>query len=307
MGRPLRIEYENACYHVMSHGIGKTWIYKDQRDFENFKDVLYDVVIKYKFKFSSAVLMKSHYHLSLHTPLANLSAGMVRLNSAYAKKYNKRYNRKGHLFRHRYLAKLIQEEQYFLTVVRYTNQNISKVDKHIRVEEYDGNILKSYLEGDSKAVKILGIDSIINEFHGIDGFLQWLNNKQPDPFNNLKDDYFLGKSDWINDIKNKYLDDDLNCEINKHDTLMRHSEQQGLIFRELEKYKCRNDYNNLVIYCLNKFSQLKNDEIALKMQVKNPDAVSQRVYKMKAKIHRDVTLMKIIQSIENLIAGKSQK
>ena len=36
MSRPLRIEYEDAYYHVMNRGRGRQWIFPDSGYYEDF-------------------------------------------------------------------------------------------------------------------------------------------------------------------------------------------------------------------------------------------------------------------------------
>jgi len=79
MARQLRIEYEGALYHVMSHGNGFQWIYKSYDNYSDYIDLLLEVQAKYKFIIHSYILMRNHYHILLETPLGNLSRGMLYL------------------------------------------------------------------------------------------------------------------------------------------------------------------------------------------------------------------------------------
>jgi putative transposase len=47
-------------------------------------------------------LMTTHFHLVLATKVDALSAGMERLNGDYARSFNHRHNRRGHLFAERF-------------------------------------------------------------------------------------------------------------------------------------------------------------------------------------------------------------
>jgi REP element-mobilizing transposase RayT len=123
MGRPKRIEYENAFYHVMSHGNGRQWIYKSEEHLKIFIESLEKVVTKYKVKIHCFVLMRNYYHILLETPLGNLSDIMLMFNREFARMYNKLENRKGSVFKQRYKAILIEKEEYYLNVLRYISQN----------------------------------------------------------------------------------------------------------------------------------------------------------------------------------------
>ena len=67
--------------------------------------------------------MENHYHLFVETPRANLDDAMQRLNGTYAMRFNRHHERTGHVFQGRYGAKLITDDDYALTVVRYIAAN----------------------------------------------------------------------------------------------------------------------------------------------------------------------------------------
>ena len=123
MGRQLRIEYPGALYHVMSHGNGLQWIYRQPAHLHIFKYFIKNIVLKYKFKIHAIVLMRNHYHILLETPLANLSRGMKQFNQEFAKMFNKLKYRKGSVFKDRYKAILIEKENYYWSVLKYICQN----------------------------------------------------------------------------------------------------------------------------------------------------------------------------------------
>jgi REP element-mobilizing transposase RayT len=68
-------------------------------------------------------LLKNHFHLLLRSGEAGLSAFMRRLQTGYAVSFNRRHRRAGHLFQNRYKSVLVEEEPYFLELVRYIHLN----------------------------------------------------------------------------------------------------------------------------------------------------------------------------------------
>ena len=67
--------------------------------------------------------MQNHIHLLLRCSLETLSILMGNLLADYARYYNKRHERTGHLFQGRFNSKAVQNEQQFLATVRYIHQN----------------------------------------------------------------------------------------------------------------------------------------------------------------------------------------
>jgi putative transposase len=125
MGRPLRIQYPGAVYHVMARGSHGQVIYADDKDRERFLETLAEACQKTGWRVHAYVLMANHYHLLIETPEGNLVAGMKWLQSAYTQRYNRRHKLFGHLFQGRYKAVIVdeQESMYFQVVSTYIHLN----------------------------------------------------------------------------------------------------------------------------------------------------------------------------------------
>ena len=84
-------------------------------------------------------LMGNHFHLALRTGTAKLARTMTRMLTGYATSFNKRHRRDGHLFQNRFKSTVVDEERYFLALIRYIHLNPVRA-KLVR----DVNELKSY-------------------------------------------------------------------------------------------------------------------------------------------------------------------
>ena len=89
MARPLRIEYENAVYHVTARGNERKRIYFCDADYRKFLQYIEEAKKKYAILLHSYVLLSNHYHLIIETPGANLSRTMHYINSAYTSYINR--------------------------------------------------------------------------------------------------------------------------------------------------------------------------------------------------------------------------
>jgi len=123
MSRPLRIEFENALYHVTSRGNRREPIFVDDADRRAFLDTIGQSMERFDTTAYAYCLMGNHYHLVLRTRLANLSRLMRHINGTYAQAYNRRHDKVGHLFQGRFNAILVQYDAYFLEVCRYVDLN----------------------------------------------------------------------------------------------------------------------------------------------------------------------------------------
>ena len=123
MARPLRVEFEDAVYHVMARGGERRAIVRSDGDRDKWVRLLGRTVERFGWRVYSFALMDNHFHLFLQTPQANLSAGMAHLNGSYAGYFNYRHGRVGHLFQGRFRSVLVEERGYFLEVSRYVHLN----------------------------------------------------------------------------------------------------------------------------------------------------------------------------------------
>lgn len=123
MAYPHRIEFPGALHHVTSRGAARAPIYHDSFDRELFLELLADSVARCGWQCHAYCLMTNHYHLLVETAAPTLAAGMQRLNSRYARAFNHRHERAGHLFESRYQAILVERESHLLELARYVVLN----------------------------------------------------------------------------------------------------------------------------------------------------------------------------------------
>jgi putative transposase len=123
MSRPLRIEYENAFYHVMNRGRGRDNTFLSDDDFKYFLYSIEQASLRFNIEVHSYCLMTNHYHLLIKTPDANLGRAMKHINGLYTQYFNRAHNIDGALFRGRYKAVLVDADNYLLHVSRYIHRN----------------------------------------------------------------------------------------------------------------------------------------------------------------------------------------
>ncbi len=127
MPRPPRKQFSGALYHVTSRGNGRGRIFFDDSDRERFLSQLQDCLENYGVVLYAYVLMTNHYHLLVRTANPNLSRFMQRLNTSYALYSRYKHRKPGHQLEGRYKAKLVQGDEYLMTLTRYIHLNPVKV------------------------------------------------------------------------------------------------------------------------------------------------------------------------------------
>jgi REP-associated tyrosine transposase len=135
MARPLRIEYPNACYHVMNRGDNRRIIFEKDDDYRLFLDRLANFSEIYNVQIIAYCLMPNHFHLYIKTPEGNLSRFMQSLSTSFTSIKNQQQKTSGHLFQGRYKALIVEDKLYSQILSRYIHLN------PIRMEKYHGTSL----------------------------------------------------------------------------------------------------------------------------------------------------------------------
>lgn len=208
MARPLRIEYENAVYHITSRGNGRNNIFLDDDDRKKILSVLHSVVKRYNWICHTYCLMSNHYHLVIETPEGNLSRGMRQLNGAYTQAFNAKHNCVGHLFQGRYKAILIEKESHLLEVCRYVVLNPIRSKMIADLEEWKWSSYFAMI-GKIKATNFLYTDWILAQFAKEIDIAQKKYEKfviegitADNPFKKVTGQIFLGGEEFIANISN---------------------------------------------------------------------------------------------------------
>lgn len=130
MARHWRVRYSGAKYHLTARGKGRQDIFELDEDRERFLEQLKDAMEADEIVLHAYVLMSTHYHLLVETPLGNVQKFMQRLNTAYAMYYRFKRDKVGHCFQGRYGAKLVKDDEYILRLTRYIHLNPVKIARY---------------------------------------------------------------------------------------------------------------------------------------------------------------------------------
>jgi putative transposase len=109
--------------HVTSRGNGRMTIFRDEIDYLSFLRMLGQVVADEPWLCHAYCLMPNHVHLLLETPPNGLARGMQRLNGRYARRFNERHDRSGHVFEGPYHAEPVTRDEHLLETSRYVVLN----------------------------------------------------------------------------------------------------------------------------------------------------------------------------------------
>ncbi|MDD5081689.1 MAG: transposase [Candidatus Omnitrophica bacterium] len=163
MSRPLRIEFNDAFYHVMNRGRRREDVFFDDGDRYLFFSVLKEAIKLFNIKIYAYCLMSNHYHLLISTPDANLSRAMRHINGVYTQKVNRKHNFEGSLFKGRYKAVLFDESNYFSRFVRYIHRNPRRAGLEQTLGNYKWSSYNLYLRK-QKRFEWLSVDEGLSYF-----------------------------------------------------------------------------------------------------------------------------------------------
>jgi REP element-mobilizing transposase RayT len=107
----------------MSRGIDRGLLFRDDLDRQIYVETLSKNLIESAASCLAWALMPNHVHLVVRTGSRPLSAVMQRLGTGYARYFNERHGRVGHLFQGRYKSLLVEEDPHLLVLLRYVHRN----------------------------------------------------------------------------------------------------------------------------------------------------------------------------------------
>ena len=129
----------------MLRGINRQQIFEDEEDRQRLMETLLRYRDECGYTVYAYCLMGNHIHLLLKEGKDELDAVIKRIAGSYAYWYNWKYRRSGHLFQDRFKSEPVEDDSYYLTVLRYIHQNPVKANLCKNVEDYPYSSVQEYL------------------------------------------------------------------------------------------------------------------------------------------------------------------
>ncbi|MCL5422073.1 MAG: transposase [Nitrospirae bacterium] len=323
MGRPLRIEYPGALYHITSRGNERKEIYLDEDDRLKFLAILEDYHERYGILIHSYVLMDNHYHLILETPKGNLVQVMQGINGGFTGYFNRRYGRSGHLFQGRYKGVLVDKDSYLVELSRYVHLNPVRASVVKRPEEYKWSSYPGYI-AKGKEVTYVEYAWVLSKFgndikRGREKYRRYVEEglkegREETPLKAVQGQVVLGGEDFVEKIKRMLKGRELSSDILERKRFMVVPNPGDVIKEvaktfetdeELIKKKGRKDNTarKAAIYFVQRYSGLSNEEIGKIFGGIHFSAVSKASDRLKKEMADDRRLAKRIEKINSSFKG----
>ena len=145
MPRQARRKSESGIYHIMLRGINQQQIFEDEEDGFRFLETLSKYKEQCGYEIYAYCLMSNHVHILLKEGKENLTLVLKRIAGSYVYWYNWKYRRCGHLFQDRFKSEPVEDDAYFLTVIRYIHQNPIKAGICKNIDGYKFSSYNEYI------------------------------------------------------------------------------------------------------------------------------------------------------------------
>lgn len=109
--------------HITQRAAGREVLFVEDDDYLAMLSLMKGLSKKYAITIYAFCLMPNHMHLLLQPEHDNLSEFIRDLCGQYAKQFNKRYERKGHLFGGPFRQSIVNDEAYLLAASLYIHLN----------------------------------------------------------------------------------------------------------------------------------------------------------------------------------------
>lgn len=316
MGRPLRIEYPGALYHITSRGNEKRKIFKDDKDRTTFLNILKDYHDRFGILVHSYVLMDNHYHLILETPKGNLLKVMHGINSRYTIYFNRRHKRSGHLFQGRYKAIIVDKDEYLIPLSRYVHLNPVRARMVEKPEQYKWSSYRGYM-GKGKEDNWVEYSWVLSKFgqrRKIAGqkYREYTEEglivKIESPLKDLLGQVVLGGDEFKEKIMEYLEGKHISQEIVERkrfekralpdDIVKEVAKKFGMEDKEVRSRGRRGNIARLAaIYIMQRYSGISNEEIGKIFEGIHYSAVSKASVRLKEKMTSDKKLSKLVKEI----------
>ncbi len=209
MPRKPRIISSNGIYHITLRSINQHIIFEETSDYQKFLFILSDCKKEYDIDIYAYCLMDNHVHLLLFSSPDQLPSFFQSLGTRFARWYNNKNSRTGHLFQERYHSQPIDSEGYFLSALVYIHNNPVNANMCKDPSEYRWSSFNAYYGAKDPLIKV-------EQAYAIAGSKAALQNYFATVDDSLGNDLFFD----IHQNTNHFLTDEMALDIFKSVTKM---------------------------------------------------------------------------------------
>ena len=141
-----KLNIPNMVSHITQRAAGKEPLFLENGDYLFMLALLKEIANNHTLRIYAFCLMQNHIHLLLSPEEDNLYDAMRDLFSRYAMKFNRKYERKGHLFGGPYRQAVCLDDSYLLAASLYIHLNPVKAGLVVDPQVYRWSSCRLYYE-----------------------------------------------------------------------------------------------------------------------------------------------------------------
>lgn len=160
MPRIARVDIGGEVYHVLNRANARVQIFDNDKDYQQFEEILEEAVEKYATPLLAYCIMPNHWHLVLHPKVdGDMQGFMSWLTNTHTRRWHvaKGTVGQGHLYQGRYKSFICEQDQHLLTVLRYVERNAKTANLVKKAENWRWSSVWRREYGTSKQSKILAV------------------------------------------------------------------------------------------------------------------------------------------------------
>ena len=178
MPRKKRVLSATGIYHVVIKGTNSQLMFEEKRDYLKYLDILEYQKSECDFKVYAYCLMSNHVHLLIHSSSTPLDIIFKKVNTTYSCWFNMKYRRTGPLQDGRFYSEPVDNEEYFLCVLRYIHCNPAKAG----IEKYPGEKYEwsSFFSYADSLDDFVDTSVVLEQIGGLNNFMEFHSSSNND-------------------------------------------------------------------------------------------------------------------------------
>ena len=174
MPRIKRVNVGGYTYHVLNRANARVQIFDNDEDYKLFENILEEARERFSVKILAYCIMPNHFHLVLYPENeGDLSSFMGWITNTHTRRWHTQKGTvgQGHLYQGRYKSFICQDDNHFITLVKYVEQNALKAKLVKKAEDWKWSSAWRRENGTIKQKKLLSPWPVSKP----KDYLSWLN------------------------------------------------------------------------------------------------------------------------------------
>ncbi len=158
MPRTARVDIGREVYHILNRANARVQIFDNEKDYFDFEKILQEAVERFDMRLLAYCIMPNHWHLVVHPKQdKDLAKFMGWLTNTHTRRWHttKKTTGQGHLYQGRYKSFLCQQDDHFITLVRYVERNAKKAGLCNMAQDWKWSSIWRRENGNKEQCKIL--------------------------------------------------------------------------------------------------------------------------------------------------------